>query len=99
MLGILRCDWSNVVSITGVAVTPVVGHISAFNEDNLNLNADEVESLFTVSLSSLMDDQNWIRPKHATPVFTAGPHVIWGLTAYILDICIREVLLIEKEVM
>ncbi|KAF0694973.1 Aste57867_14196 [Aphanomyces stellatus] len=97
VLGILRCDWTNVASITGVAVTPVVGHIDSFDESKLNLNEDEVESLFTVPLALLVQDKYWIRPKNATPVFTAGPHLIWGLTAYILDICIREVLLIEDN--
>ncbi|OQR96259.1 hypothetical protein ACHHYP_16559 [Achlya hypogyna] len=95
VLGVLRCDWSNVASITGVAVTPVVGHIADFNENLLQINASEVESLFTVPLALLIQDKYWIRPKNATPVFTAGPHVIWGLTAYILDICVREVLLID----
>ncbi|EQC31707.1 hypothetical protein SDRG_10500 [Saprolegnia diclina VS20] len=96
VLGVLRCDWSNVASITGVAVTPVVGHIADFNADLLRINASEVESLFTVPLSLLVEDKYWIRPKNATPVFTAGPHVIWGLTAYILDICVRDVLLIDQ---
>ncbi|RHY64862.1 hypothetical protein DYB38_004731 [Aphanomyces astaci] len=96
VLGVLRCDWSNVASITGVAVTPVVGHIDAFDEASLNLNSDEVESLFTVPLALLVQDKFWIRPKNATPVFTAGPHLIWGLTAYVLDICIREVLLVDE---
>ncbi|ETV95626.1 hypothetical protein H310_11054 [Aphanomyces invadans] len=96
VLGILRCDWSNVASITGVAVTPVVGHIDQFDESTLTLNSDEVESLFTVPLALLVQDKYWIRPNNATPVFTAGPHLIWGLTAYVLDICIREVLLVEE---
>ncbi|OQR89945.1 hypothetical protein THRCLA_22611 [Thraustotheca clavata] len=98
VLGVLRCDWSNVASITGVAVTPVVGHIANFNENLLNINVGEVESLFTVPLSLLIQDKHWIRPKNATPVFTAGQHVIWGLTAYILDICVRDVLLIDPPV-
>ncbi|CAK4638133.1 hypothetical protein AeMF1_011671 [Aphanomyces euteiches] len=97
VLGILRCDWSNVASITGVAVTPVVGHIDSFDESTLQLNENEVECLFTVPLSLLVQDKYWIRPKNATPVFTAGPHLIWGLTAYVLDICIREVLLVEAS--
>lgn len=92
VLGILRCDWSSVASITGIAVTPVVGFIGELSDQSVMINEDEVESLFTVPLKDLRDEKNWIRRPNATPVFTGAPHVIWGLTAYLLDICFTEVL-------
>ncbi|TMW67166.1 hypothetical protein Poli38472_012282 [Pythium oligandrum] len=92
VLGILRCDWSSVTSITGIAVTPVVGYIGEMSDQSVVINEAEVESLFTVSLEDLVDPNNWIRRPNATPVFTGGPHVVWGLTAYLLDICLTEVL-------
>ncbi|ETN00461.1 hypothetical protein PPTG_18137 [Phytophthora nicotianae INRA-310] len=95
VLGVLRCDWSSVTSITGIAVTPVVGFIGEMSDRTVAINEDEVESLFTVPLRDLMNQDNWIRHSNATPVFTGGPHVIWGLTAYLLDICLSEVLQIS----
>lgn len=95
VLGVLRCDWSSVTSITGIAVTPVVGFIGEMSDQSVVINEAEVESLFTVSLRDLSDPNNWIRRSNATPVFTGGPHVIWGLTAYLLDICLQEVLLVS----
>lgn len=96
VLGILRCDWSSVTSITGIAVTPVVGFIGEMRDQNVVINENEVEQLFTVPLRDLMEPDNWIRRENATPVFTGGPHVVWGLTAYLLDICLSEVLLIAQ---
>ncbi|KAG7390824.1 hypothetical protein PHYPSEUDO_006646 [Phytophthora pseudosyringae] len=95
VLGVLRCDWSSVTSITGIAVTPVVGFIGEMSDRTVAINEDEVESLFTVPLRDLMNQDNWVRHSNATPVFTGGPHVIWGLTAYLLDICLSEVLQIS----
>ncbi|KAJ0391307.1 hypothetical protein ATCC90586_010912 [Pythium insidiosum] len=95
VLGILRCDWASVTSITGIAVTPVVGYIGEMSDRSLVINEAEVDSLFTVSLKDLVEPRNWIRRPNATPVFTAGPHVIWGLTAYLLDICLSDVLLVD----
>ncbi|RLN14944.1 hypothetical protein BBJ28_00000906 [Nothophytophthora sp. Chile5] len=96
VLGVLRCDWSSVTSITGIAVTPVVGFIGEMSDQSVAINEQEVESLFTVPLRDLMAPENWVRPSNATPVFTGGPHVVWGLTAYLLDICLSEVLQIGK---
>lgn len=42
ILGILRCDWSELLDLTGVAVTPVVGYIGNFEDLKLRLNHDEV---------------------------------------------------------
>ncbi|KAF1327311.1 Nudix hydrolase 3, partial [Globisporangium splendens] len=96
VLGVLRCDWSSVTSITGIAVTPVVGFIGEMSDQSVVINEAEVESLFTVSLRDLTEPSNWIRRSNATPVFTGCPHVIWGLTAYLLDICLQEVLVVGE---
>ncbi|DAZ96634.1 TPA: hypothetical protein N0F65_005813 [Lagenidium giganteum] len=97
LLGILRCDWSNVTSITGIAVTPVVGFIGEMSDQSVVINEAEVDSLFTVPLKDLVNADLWIRRPNATPVFTGGPHVVWGLTAYLLDLCVEEVLLLDSE--
>lgn len=93
VLGILRCNWTEVASMTGVAVTPVVGFIGELNDLKLTPNPDEVEQLFTVPLDDLLDESNWTIRDFSTPVFTGGPFVIWGLTAYLLDRLLKEIIM------
>eukprot|EP00039_Didymoeca_costata_P015493 m.264840 g.264840 ORF g.264840 m.264840 type:complete len:345 (-) comp16233_c0_seq28:3989-5023(-) len=91
MLGVLRCDWAELTAITGVAVTPVVGYLPTdVQELDFSINKSEVDHWFTVSLTDLANDKNWVRKKYVTPVFHGGPHIIWGLTAYILDRFVRK---------
>ncbi|CAM9787187.1 unnamed protein product, partial [Discosporangium mesarthrocarpum] len=42
VLGVLRCDWSEVASLVGVAVTPVVGFLGDLSGDQINPNPNEV---------------------------------------------------------
>lgn len=85
VLGILRCNWNEVASMTGIAVTPVVGFIGEISELTLQPNSDEVEEYFTIPLSAILDDSQWVSRNFSTPIFSGGPHAIWGLTAYLLD--------------
>eukprot|EP00638_Chattonella_subsalsa_P010004 CAMPEP_0117742612 /NCGR_PEP_ID=MMETSP0947-20121206/5646_1 /TAXON_ID=44440 /ORGANISM="Chattonella subsalsa, Strain CCMP2191" /LENGTH=330 /DNA_ID=CAMNT_0005559161 /DNA_START=108 /DNA_END=1097 /DNA_ORIENTATION=- len=59
ILGVLRCDWSEIVSIVGMAVTPVVGFVHNISAEALNPNPDEVAHCFTVPLSKLLDSEAW----------------------------------------
>lgn len=93
VLGILRCNWNEVASMTGISVTPVIGFIGELNNLVLTPNSDEVEQYFTVSLEELLDEQKWLTRNFSTPVFTGGPHTIWGLTAYLLDKFLKDVVL------
>ena len=34
----------------------------------------------------------WIYRKDSAPIFIGGPHVIWGLTGYIIDRFVKDVL-------
>lgn len=101
VLGILRCRWHEVANMAGIAVTPVVGFIGELNDLHLTPNADEVDSIFTVPLSVLLDEKMWIHEDGSSSssnnlsgpgVFTGGPHRIWGLTAYLLEIFLRDVI-------
>lgn len=85
VLGILRCKWGEVAGLTGVAVTPVIGYIGELSDLKLSPNPDEVDELFTVPLSKLMDGKNWKRKELTTPTFYGAKHTIWGLTAYLLE--------------
>jgi nudix motif 8 len=93
VLGILRCNWNEVASMTGIDVTPVVGFIGELTELTLTPNSDEVEDFFTVPLETLLDEDKWLSRNFSTPVFTGGPHIIWGLTAYLLERFLKDVVL------
>jgi len=93
VLGILRCNWNEVASMTGIAVTPVIGFIGELNDLVLTPNSDEVEQYFTIPLEDLLDEQKWLTRNFSTPVFTGGPHTIWGLTAYLLEKFLKEVVM------
>lgn len=87
-LGVLRCDWSEVAAITGIAVTPVVGYIGKLEDVQLVLNPGEVHNCFTVPIYQLLNKDNWVFRELASPVFLPpgddGSRKIWGLTGYIL---------------
>jgi len=93
VLGILRCNWNEVASMTGIAVTPVVGFTGEINTLTLKPNSEEVEDYFTVSVQDVLDDRNWMSKNFSTPIFNGGPHAIWGLTAYLLDRFRRDILI------
>eukprot|EP00611_Tribonema_gayanum_P024858 TRINITY_DN5560_c0_g1_i1.p1 TRINITY_DN5560_c0_g1~~TRINITY_DN5560_c0_g1_i1.p1 ORF type:complete len:374 (-),score=64.84 TRINITY_DN5560_c0_g1_i1:391-1512(-) len=96
VLGVLRCDWSEVASHVGVAVTPVVGFMGDLTKEQLRPNPDEVSHCFTIPVDRLLDQSYWSLEKFKAPVFTGGPYVIWGLTGYILHRFVQDVL--EKVV-
>lgn len=92
VLGILRCNWNEVASMTGIAVTPVVGYIGELKEITLKPNSDEVEKYFTIPVADILDDKQWLSSSFTTPAFTGGPHTIWGLTGYLLERFTRDIL-------
>lgn len=92
VLGILRCNWNEVASMTGIAVTPVVGFIGELKDLTLRPNADEVEKHFTIPIADLFEERHWLSSSFTTPAFTGGPHTIWGLTGYLLERFTRDIL-------
>jgi ADP-ribose pyrophosphatase YjhB (NUDIX family) len=56
------------------------------------LNYSEVSECFTVSIASLLDKSNWIHRNDCAPIFVGGPYIIWGLTGYIVDRFVRDIL-------
>lgn len=100
VLGVLRCDWSEVHKITGIGVTPVVGFLGDLSERKLSPNPEEVAECFTIPLSTLLEKEHWnYEEEKGTVVFVGGPHVIWGLTAYILDRFLEDILLRYKIIL
>ena len=91
-LGVLRCNWGEVHHLVGVAVTPVVCYIGEIGHLDLRPNEDEVAECFTVPLSLFLDRERWVRRPDFAPIFTGGPHIVWGLTGYILNRFVKDVL-------
>lgn len=85
----------DVMAITGVAVTPVVGYVGSLDIGALRLSRDEIDEAFALSLDELVDPAHRKAQTLGTrvaPLFSAGPHPVWGLTAWILDEVMREAL-------
>jgi 8-oxo-dGTP pyrophosphatase MutT (NUDIX family) len=94
VLGVLRCNWGEVHHMVGVAVTPVVCFLGQdLAKVDLQPNPDEVAEVFTIPLASLFDKSQWIYKDDHAPIFIGGPYVIWGLTGYILERFLKDVLL------
>jgi nudix motif 8 len=87
------------MSITGVRVTPVVGFIGEVGDlSRLVLAPAEIDVAFALTLDQILDrtkrELRQLGPREA-PFFTAGPHPVWGLTAFILEEVLREALGVE----
>ncbi len=85
-------------SITKVAVTPVVGFVGDIDVDRLRLSAAEIDVAFTLSLEQLIDPQHrrsQTLGRHRAPLFSAGPHPVWGLTAWIMDEVLKDVFALD----
>lgn len=84
-------------TITGYAVTPVVGLIAAGYE--LDIDTSEVEFVFEVPLDFLLEPANRMpvrRDLHGSSIVMAEYHFegkrIWGATAFILEKFIKIIL-------
>jgi hypothetical protein len=73
-------------------VTPVVCFLGEMPSE-LSPNPDEVAEVFTIPLSALLKRPLWVYNESMAPIFLGGPHVIWGLTGYILDRFYKDILL------
>ncbi|XP_064611885.1 mitochondrial coenzyme A diphosphatase NUDT8-like [Liolophura sinensis] len=77
-------------SRNGLTVTPVIGFCGELDVDLLKPNQNEVEAVFTRTISSLCNPANTRMTHFRTgagyilPVYLGGPHRIWGLSAVFL---------------
>lgn len=81
-----------VVSITAMGVTPVVAFIA--DVAHITPSPAEIDDVFVLSLDELTRSRE-VRPLRSGrpgPWYTAGPHPVWGLTAFILEEFLREIL-------
>lgn len=76
-------------TVTNFNITPVVGALREM--PTITPSATEVADWFWVSLSALLDDNQWRNEQlpwrgqlHDTWFFDGGKHIIWGATAHML---------------
>lgn len=84
----------DVVSITNLRVTPVVAWLGDLDDPRaLATSPHEIDEAFVLTLAQLCDPMKRevrdLGPRKA-PFFVAGPHPVWGLTAFILDELLRD---------
>jgi len=91
---------STMLTVTGFAVTPIVGFVESHFE--LRIDPTEVEEAFEVPLDYLLDTRNVVHSKreyegiiYDTKTFHFDGHQIWGATASIL-LSFREHLSVKK---
>lgn len=87
-----------VMSITAVRVTPVLAWLGDIEKLALVPSPAEIDAVFTLTLDELVHpEKREVRQlgSRRAPFFTAGPHPVWGLTAFILDEIMRDILGIE----
>jgi nudix motif 8 len=87
----------DVRAITGIPVTPIAGFVGELGDlSGLRPNPSEIDRVFALTLAEVRDPQyreiQDFGPRGRLPIFTAGPDPVWGLTAYILDHFLSEVL-------
>nr|XP_006110995.2 nucleoside diphosphate-linked moiety X motif 8 [Pelodiscus sinensis] len=81
----------------GLTVAPVLANLGPLEYVCLNPNQQEVEDVFTIPLSHLLQAQNQGythfrhqgRYSHTLPVFLNGRYRVWGLTAIITDLTLE----------
>jgi len=87
VLGVMRLHWDDLMSITGVAVTPLIAYLGQFENLNIKINPEEVKSCFSIPMFDIVNRTKWEFPPGRTPVYRPGVNddTVWGLTASLLD--------------
>ncbi|XP_048710810.1 mitochondrial coenzyme A diphosphatase NUDT8 isoform X2 [Caretta caretta] len=84
-------------SSRGLTVAPVLAHLGPLECVRLSPNPQEVEDVFTIPLSHLLQAQNHGythfrhqgRYSHTLPIFLNSRYRVWGLTAIITDLTLE----------
>ena len=84
-----------------IRVTPVVGMLGEIDLSTVRFNPDEVAAVFALTLRQLRDPSLRgtrplpSRPGLTSPTFGGGLAEVWGMTAYILESFLRNVVPVE----
>jgi len=86
-------------AITNVRVKSIVGFLGEVDLQSLQVSKAEIDEVFLISLRDLLDpsrraERTYERrgTKGSFPIFKAGPHPVWGLTALITRRFLTEIL-------
>ncbi|CAK9815349.1 Mitochondrial coenzyme A diphosphatase NUDT8 [Anthophora plagiata] len=83
----------NVIDKKNLKVLPVFGYIGEIDPEKLQINADEVEEAFFLSLINLCDPSlcryTQFRDNYTLPVYLGGKHRVWGFTAAITHMVLK----------
>ncbi len=87
-------------AITGVLVTTVIGYLGEVGDpEALPFEKREIAQVFALSFPQIFEKEKrrmvHADPRGSYPVFEGGPWPVWGLTAYILNEFIHDILGIE----
>jgi len=96
--------FSDALSITNIAVSPVVGYVGDLDIASIRYNS-EVAEVFSLSLEHLANPSNFkFESRSRTPTSKPmilptfeGPHRIWGLTAIILYKFLKQIMKYKME--
>ncbi|XP_012262057.1 mitochondrial coenzyme A diphosphatase NUDT8 [Athalia rosae] len=76
-----------------VSVLPVLAYLGEIEPNELQLNTDEVEEAFVLTLHQLCDPSNCrftqFRDSYTLPTYLAAKHRVWGLTAAITHVIMK----------
>jgi len=87
--------YDDVISVTNVAVTPVVGFLGRLELSQLRPSATEISDVFFLTLEDIMNPANvhFERGSRGVyPVFRGGKDPVWGLTSFICYNFCKEIL-------
>lgn len=85
----------NLIGKTDVNVMPVLGYIGEVVPEKLEINHDEVEEAFVVSLQKLCDPElirftNFRHPRVTLPSYLGGKYRVWGFTGAITHLVLES---------
>jgi len=84
----------NLIGKSDVNVMPVLAYIGEVMPEELEINPDEVEEAFVVSLQKLCDPKlisftSFRRPLVTLPCYLSGKYRVWGFTGAITHIALE----------
>lgn len=85
----------NLIGKTNVNVMPVLGYIGEVVPEKLEINHDEVEEAFVVSLQKLCDPElirftSFQHPPVTLPSYLGGKYRVWGFTGAITHMVLES---------
>lgn len=84
---------SGIINKKDVKVMPVFGYIGEVEPEKLQVNPNEVEEAFFVSLRELCDPSlcrfTQFRDNYTLPVYLGGKHRVWGFTAAVTHVVLN----------